>query len=296
VLVWLAVVLVVAAIGWWNWSRRTAATDVRSRGSSSRLNRTDVPARTGVSPRVTVTLRVNFERRVEVTPATPLFFDVTLTTTSDEAVSIGDAGRAWASRLRLVRAGSSEPLPWTASLIDAPTLVTASAPTGQNLSVTVQGGAAATLRSGRTARATWAVSPQAVTLSTAGTYRIEAQLDVPTGGTPLVSQPVTVVVVSGDPRAANDVRDHARLKLTTLYDLATKLPEDARRAAEALVASDPRSADAQMVLGDALAALGREGEAMTAYRQALSLSPATYEPPGVIYERIARLSKRGGGK
>ena len=47
-----------------------------------------------------------------------------------------------------------------------------------------------------------------------------------------------------------------------------------------------------MLLGDAVAALGHPRAALTIYRAALKVSPRSYEPPAMIYDRIARVSAR----
>ena len=286
---WLVAVVVVLAAGWGMWSRRGLSLLSPPAPSSGGADRDHV----ATAP-VTVTLRVNSSRHADVLPGTPLILDVVLTTMSGADVAIGEAGRPWSSRVRFVRDGSDPVLPWMPNPLAAPTVLTMSAPAGQDVPLTLQAGAAVTLHRKQTARATWAVAPEAVTAVSAGTYQIRTALDLPARGGRIESQPVTVVVLPSDTDNASGERDYARLKLATLFDLAAKRPEDAERAAEALVAGHPRSVDAYLVLGDALAALGRESDAMVAYRRALSLAPPAYEPPAAIYERMAQLSKRGG--
>lgn len=85
--------------------------------------------------------------------------------------------------------------------------------------------------------------------------------------------------------------ERQRLALAARYYLLAKRPEEARLAAWDLVALDPKDVGAAMLLGDALAALGRKSEALTAYRAALANSPRSYESPVLLYERIDSVSK-----
>ena len=286
---WLVAVVVVLAAGWGMWSRRGVSLLSPRALSPAGADRDHL-----ATAHVTVTLRVNFFPHADVLPGTPLILDVVLSTTSDADVAIGDSSRPWPSRLHFVRVGSSDPLPWLPNPLTAPIVSTISAPAGPDLPLTMQAGATATLRRKQTARASWAVAPEAVTVVLAGTYQIRTELDLPARGGRIESQPVTVVVLPSDKDDASGERGYVRLKLAALFDLAARRPEDAERAAEALVAGHPGSVDACLVLGDALAALGRESDAMVAYRRALSLARPAYEPPAAIYERMAQLSKRGG--
>ena len=125
-----------------------------------------------------------------------------------------------------------------------------------------------------------------------GTYEIRAVLEQPSRlpwmrSRTLTSAPVIVVVLPA-PRPRSE---RERLALTARYYLLAKRPEEARQAAWDLVGLDLQDVGAAMLLGDALAALDRKGEALTAYRAALANSPRSYESPLLLYERIDSMSK-----
>ena len=244
------------------------------------------------APGATLSLRVNFARRAEIVTETPLIFDVTLSATGDAPFRIGDVDKSWGSRLHFMRADATATtaLPWTPLLNTSPMQLALWAPSETGRAMATPAASPGQLRRGDLVRGTWTVAPEAVTAAMAGTYRVTASLDLPAGVSPshVESAPVTVIVVPRGPEASTGPREYARLKLSILYGLAANRFDDAERAARALVTDNPKSADAKAMLGDVLAAQGRVSEAMETYRRALVDAPNSYEPPGAIYERMAR--------
>ena len=289
--VWLAVAVTAVAIGWWAWSRGGLSHFGAVRPSSSTVGR-DSDGTAVAARGATLSLRVNFARRAEVLTETPLIFDVTLSAKGDTPLRIGDVDKSWGSRLHFMRADATgtTALPWTPLLNTSPMQLALWAPSETGRAMATPVASPGQLRRGDIVRGTWTVAPEAVTVSTAGTYRVTASLDLPAGVSPahVESAPVTVIVVPRGPEAPRGPREYARLKLSILYDLVTNHFDDAERAARELVADNPKSPDARAMLGDVLAAQGRLREAMETYRRALADAPASYEPPGAIYERMAR--------
>jgi hypothetical protein len=253
----------------------------------------------GHAQHAAISLRVNSARRIEIIAGTPLIFDVSLTSrTAGSSISIGGGDRPWATLVRLVRAGSRESIPWPALALGTPLTVQIETARGVAPDIRVVRSDIARIEPGRTNQVALAAAPEATTSVQPGAYEIQAEIEQ--GYWPpwrwhgrLTSTSVTVVVRAAGPRGPEEMLERARLALSARYYLAAKRPADAHRAALELVGHDPKSPGAAMLLGDALAALGKNRDAIDVYRVALANSPGAYEPPELLYQRIERLSRMG---
>jgi hypothetical protein len=247
----------------------------------------------GLDQPAIISVVVNFDMRADVASGTPLFFEISLIGRRDrQAIRVGTANRPWHSLVHLVRAGSDEPLSWPVVRIGQPVTTYTQRAEGKP-KPRVERSGEVSLEPDRTSRLLLAVAPEFMAQVAQGRYDLEAVLERELwppwrrhGG--VRSMPVTIVI-SAD---RTERRERERLALSAQYYLAVKRAEDALRAASDLVRRDPKNVAAAMLLGDALDALGRPAEALAAYRSALANSRRTYEPPVLVDDRIASVSRR----
>jgi hypothetical protein len=279
----LAVVFVLAGLGWWVW---------RSWFAHSK-------------PVLVLTLRVDRASEVAVLEGTPLFFTVFLAGSKDSSrFSIGSADHPWHERLQLELVNNEELLPLTWSVLGEPRSLYPRFDANGNL-VTIEmyrGGEAVfdKLRHGYTAE--FGMAPEEVAKIPVGHHVFRAVI-VTDSRLPwrrserFVSNPVTVAVgKQADQTPVTEDLAWSRLVQTATFDLRAKKFEDARRVALQLIQQRPKDIDNHILLGDALNGLGRDQEALKSYKLALFLigidEKQHREPPTYVYMRIEEVQRR----
>jgi hypothetical protein len=243
---------------------------------------------------VGLTLLVNHGTRAEVTPGTPLFFEISLTSgPSSGDVAIGSRWRPWHRLVRLEASGAG--MPWALTMAGTPRSLSVVRTADARPEITIQADSSpvAHLDAGRHVYTlTQVASPEATAAVRPGAYRVRGVLETPPWMLwgwrgRKVSSPVTIVV--RDAAKAGDKRDaleKQRLQRTADFYLGTERFADAENAARQLIAQVPDQANAHVLLGDALIALKRRDEALAAYRRAILLIPPSYEEPTLLMDRI----------
>jgi hypothetical protein len=240
-----------------------------------------------------LTLLVNRGTRAEVTPATPLFFEVSITSArSSDAFPLGSRWRPWHRLVRLEASGAE--MPWTLTVAGSPRSlsVVGSADARPEIVVEIEPSPVAHLEAGRQVyTVTHVASPEAMAAVRPGAYRVRAVIETPSWMLwgwrgRQVSQPVTVVVRDAKAAGTRDALEKQRLQRTADYYLGTERFAEAEKAARQLLAHEPDQAHAHVLLGDALVALKRRDEALAAYRRAMMLIPPSYEKPTMLMDQI----------
>jgi len=248
------------------------------------------------APRAELALRVGSGARLDIIPGTPIQFDVYLTTgKGTPSMSVGRLGRPWFSLVRLVDAGSRRPLPWATVLLETPktTSVTIADHGGPHFSETTTD--VAVVDHDHVHHMSVGTSPETMSAASPGSYEVQAILESdvwsPWGWHGrLESAPVTVTVRK--PEGSEARLENRRLAASARFYLQSRRADDATRLAEQLVDRQPKNGGAWMLLGDALDAGGKPGDALGAYRRALAVAPRRYEPPTPLYERIDAVMRR----
>jgi hypothetical protein len=254
-----------------------------------------IGSRAGHHARPGLTVLVNYRPRVDVVPGTPLVFQLSIgSSASSASLRVGSRLRPWHTLLRLEGIDSrGRTLSWPSARAGSPRSIQVirgpdGKPKFREFDISV-----ARLEAGRHVHtAILAAGPDETAAVAPGTYRFRAVIETPPWMLwgwrgRQVSQPVTVVV--RDPSEAGSKRDaleKQRLQRTADFYLGTERFEEAEKAARQLVAREPDQAHAHVLLGDALIALNRRDEALTAYRRAIALIPASYEEPTMLMNRI----------
>lgn len=240
-----------------------------------------------------LTVSVNGADAVDVTPGTPLIFELTLRGERRGRVSVGSSFRPWHEMMRL-EDGDGRPLPWPVSQHGEPKAVAVSIDGGDPRISTVVDAVADLEWQRSTYTVTLAAAPDH-TQSLSGTTRVLAVLDAPwwtwSGWSGRVTSRPVAVNVPPDAADRGELR-LARLALSAEFFLGRQEFEKARAAGEELTRLIPDRAGAHVLHGDALAGLERRDEALTAYRRALDVGPRSYEEPALLLDRMARVSSR----
>ncbi|HUE89217.1 MAG TPA: tetratricopeptide repeat protein [Vicinamibacterales bacterium] len=244
-----------------------------------------------------LTLLVNHRPHLEVTPGTPLYFEVSITSSrSAGSITIGSRWRPWHRLVRL-EASALTGMPWALTSAGPPRAmsITRSGDERPEVVVTPDPPAVAHLEAGRQVyTVTQVASPEAMANVRPGAYRIRAVLETPSWMLwgwrgRKVSQPVTIVVrdasQAGGTRAALETQ---RLGRVADFYIATERFADAEKTARQLLALEPDQANAHVLLGDALLGLKRREEALATYRRAMVLLRPSYEEPSLLMDRIQR--------
>jgi hypothetical protein len=237
-----------------------------------------------------LTLLVNLRPHVEMTPGTPVVFEVSLGSgVSSPSVEVGSRWRPWHALVRLEETGGSGGS-WPLTRM-RPRSVHLIRGTDGRLSVMENTLAVAQLEAGRHVHTvTFGAGPDETAGIKPGTYRFRAILETPFwmfwGWRGRVESTATVVVVDpsrGDKAPALESQRLARA--ADFYVNAGRFA-DAHRVATALTVRMPKDSRSYVLLGDAAAGLDRREEALAAYYRAVALLPRSYEQPTLIYERI----------
>ena len=292
----LAAFTVVAAAAWSLWPNEP-------RGAAEAL----APASTDAAPQGRVApaiklpagaleLQVNSAATARVTAGSSVIFTVSLTgSPASPPLRLGGAGRPWSGSLRFEIGDPAQPLPWRLATLGDPVTVRLDAGTPASSPA----GAAATgevvVDESSIHQIELGVSPDEAARIAAGTYSIRVALSLPdnTGGE-LVSNRVELVVEPPGSTAASVAGvEKLRLEAAARFHLSAGQWEDARGVALQLVQRDAPDTLAYRLLGDALAGLGRDDEAIAAYREALGRFPETSpEAPEYLIARIAQVEER----
>ena len=245
-----------------------------------------------------VTLLVNLERKLVITPGTPLVIEVSLSSApSAPALSIGGWWRPWHEYVHLEDPTTAQAAPWPLQFVSATSSALESVADGSRvISAT---GRIAHLEGGRQVHTVTLVAPPAAMAQTPpGLYRLRAVVQIPPwhfGGWRgrAVSTPVTIVVrARDDGKEGMQTLEKQRLTYAAKYHLSVGQPTEARRVAEELLALGTNDAATLILLGDTFAAENQPNRALVEYRRALALLPRSYEEPTLLLERIARASER----
>ncbi len=204
-----------------------------------------------------------------------------------KAVQLGADNGAWEEFVRFVRRlpdGKEERLPWKLERIGPP----AEKKLLLDAETTVQ------LDFGLTPETAAAIEP--------GDYEVVGILEIPAdANTPAEqwkgrceTEPLQLRILSQHPPSS--AADKLRSELDFVnYFLATNQSGLAVQHAETALASSPDDIDAQIALGDSRRAQNDLKGALAAYRTAMKefqgQSPAPYEPPSLLVEKISKLGK-----
>jgi len=204
-----------------------------------------------------------------------------------KTVQLGSESGGWEQFVRFVQrlpGGKEEPLPWKLDPIGA----SSEKKLVLDAETTVQ------LDFGLTPEAAAAIAP--------GDYEIVGILEVPASASVSAEQwkgrsetdPVTLKVLPQQPPPS--AADRLRSELDAVkYFLVTNQSALALQHAKAALAAGPTDIDAQIALGDSKAAQNDPQGGLAAYQAALqefqSQSPAPYEPPSLLFEKISKLRK-----
>jgi len=247
--------------------------------------------------RPVLTLRVNRGEASTIQAGTPLIFEAFLTaTTAGRAVSVGSAARPWHGMIRL-ESIDGRALPWAVVDVGAPRSTIYAREKDGRPSPRVTRDSVATL-SGLTSVhvVTRGVPPEVSERTPPRVYQVRAVLSPPwwmfwRWHHDVRSAPVTVTVTAP---AADGEGMRLRLRETAAFDLAARRYAEARRAVDALLQADPRSADAYAIRGEALEREGNAAAAVEAYRQAMALQPPSGEEPLYLERRLEAAMRAAG--
>ena len=271
ILILLVSVVALSAIGWF-------------------MGRGAVPAE---SRRLGLTLLVNQQPHVEMSPGTPLIFELSLgSSSSAPAFDVGSRWRPWYTLARIENVDASVFPSAMTSAGHRSVHFVRQADGRQDVSVDQT--AIARLEAGRHVHTlTLAAAPEETSRISPGTYHVRAVLETPfwlrwgwRGRA--VSLPVTIVVRAQGPGVASDLEVQRTARTADYYIRFSRFAE-AHAAAAELVTLTPRDATAHIILGDALAGLNRRPEALESYQRAIVLLPRSIEEPTLLTRRISSL-------
>jgi hypothetical protein len=261
--------------------------------AAAQSNRPDSAAAKAREP-VDLVLQIENGDSVSVQVGTPAVLTVTVSAVAGSSpISLGAPGRPWPGDLRFELADRGADLPWTLRRIDPPrtwTIKGATAPAPAQAEIAVLD--AATVH-----QIEFAIPPDEALRLTPGTYLLRATLPI-TGIGNVTSNAVTLTATAAD--ATAPAVPQARLEAMAGYYLKVRDWENAYRHALQLVERETADVRAYTLLGDACTGLGRDEEALAAYREAVAAVPQdSPEAPDYLLARIRevedRLSAKGGG-
>jgi hypothetical protein len=243
------------------------------------------------SPRVGLTLVVNRQRLVEITPGTPIVFELSIGSSNEApAFELGSRWRPWHA---LARLESLEGGGLHANAVSAGhrSLHLESHADGKS-ELRMVAGSVARLEAGRYVHTIiWTAAPENTSALAPGEYRVRGVLETPGwmvwGWRGRVVSPSVLITVRSAVGASE--LEARRLARSVEYFIGLERFSDAHAMASALVKLRPRDADSHILLGDALAGLNRRPEAFDAYLAAVSLLPHSSEDPMVLYRRMEAL-------
>lgn len=250
-----------------------------------------------------LTVLVNHRPRIEILPGTPLVFQLSLgSSASSESFRVGSRLRPWHTLLRLEgtdRSGGR--LSWPMSRVGSPRSIHVIREPNGRPRMNEEASSVARLEAGRRVHTViLAAGPDATAAIAPGTYRFRAVLETPywlfwgwSGRA--VSSAITIVV--RDPAQAGTKAEEletTRLALTVAFYLNEGRSADAHRVATSLTSLRPKDSRSYVLLGDALAGMRRQQDALRAYRTAMALLPPLHEEPTLLLDRISQLVDGAG--
>jgi hypothetical protein len=242
-------------------------------------------------------LQVNLRNNLEVSPGTPLTFDVVLS--AGRAVprtSVGGRWRSWSDLVRLELSDGTT-IPWTLERVAVRTADVIKAD-GQVLVEEAEARIALIEGSRYLHVMTLSVGPDATTNVGGRTFHVRAVLETPwwmfTGWRGrAASRAVTITVRPVDTSdSLGRTREEERISRSASYYLRKNQFAEARTFAQQLVDRRPDVADNHVILADALAALDQPVASLAAYQNALRLLSPSYEEPVLLRRRIADVERR----
>jgi hypothetical protein len=246
-------------------------------------------------PRLGLSLLVNGQSHVEITPGTPLVFELSLGSNAFvPAFDVGSRWRPW-STLGRVEHEETRSMPWALTKVGERSVHVTRRPDGRR-SVTMDWGAVARFEDGRQVyTAVWTLAPEDSSRIGPGTFRLRGIVETPFwlmwGWTGRAASPLVTIVVRG-PEQSTSIADTAQRKAAIAdYYLGLGRFAEACAAAIELVGMQPLEATAHIRLGDALAGLNRKSEALDSYQLAISLLPPSSQEPTLIHRRIDTVRK-----
>lgn len=247
-----------------------------------------------------LTLLVNLRPDVEMTPGTPVMFELSLgSSPSSSSFEIGSRWRSWDALVRLEEAGSGNGPSWPLTRVGASRSVHVVRDPDGRPSVTEDTSAVAHLEAGQHVHTvTFAAGPDETAGIKPGAYQFRAVLETPSWMLwgwrgRAVSGAVTILVL--DPPRAGEKRqalESQRLARAADFYVNAGRFADAHRLATELTSLMPNDSRSYTLLGDAAAGLDRRQEALDSYRRALALRRPSYEEPTWLYARIERVLGR----
>ena len=245
-----------------------------------------------------VTVLVNLQRTLVITPGTPLQMEVALSTApSAAALTIGGWWRPWHEYVHMEDAATGEAAPWPLQFVSATSSVVERGADGSRVVETT--GRTAYLEGGRQVHtAIFVAAPATTAQILPGVYRLRATMQIPRwhfGGWRgrAVSALVTITVRARDDHNEGlEGLEKQRLTYAAKYHLSVGQPAEARRLAQELLALRSDDPATLILLGDTFAAENQRDRALEEYRRALTLLPRSNEEPTLLLDRIARASAR----
>jgi hypothetical protein len=244
-----------------------------------------------------VTLRVNRSPAADVAAGAPVTFELFLTGThAGREIAIGSWLMPWHCLVHFEEADTGRSLRWDLERLGAPR--------STQYSRRSDGGVTASSVSSRTARvrglsvvhaAAWAVAPEDSLDITPGKFLVRAVVETPwwwpasfgwRGRS--ASAAVQVTVRAAQPGAW----DERQAQNASEFYLSARRFQDAERVALEWTRRSAKSANAFAAFAQSLEGLGRDAEALTAYRTALQLVPKSPEEPRYLLDRLSALMRR----
>jgi hypothetical protein len=244
-----------------------------------------------------VTLRVNRSPAADVAAGTPVTFELFLTGThAGREIAIGSWLMPWHRLVHFQVMETGRSLPWDLERLGVPR--------STRYSRRSDGGVTASSESSRSARvqgltvvhaAAWAVAPEDSLDITPGTYLVRAIVETPWWWPAsfgwrgrAASAPVQVTVRAAQPGAW----DERQAQDATEFYLSARRFPDAERVALEWTRRSAKNANAFAAFAQSLEGLGRDAEALAAYRTALQLVPKSPEEPRYLLDRLSALMRR----
>lgn len=247
-----------------------------------------------------LTLLVNMRAHIEMTPGTPLVFELSLGSSPlSPRFDVGSRWRPWHALVRIEDAVGGGSVTWPMMRVGPPRSIRMFLDTASGASVTESTSAVAHLDAGRYVHTvTLAAGPDETAEIEPGTHRLRAVLETPFwmiwGWRGRVESGVATIVVVDPSRGGEKSQELESQRLARSADFYVNAGRfaDAHRLATTLTSLSPNESRSFILLGDAAAGLDRRQEALDAYQQALALRRPSYEEPTVLYERIESVLRR----
>jgi hypothetical protein len=153
------------------------------------------------------------------------------------------------------------------------------APTTPTVTITIRGPADISPHPAPDAPGVWLITPENSTAMPAGKYVVSV-------GTALAD-----IVLADEPPTLSPAQQEAKQIARASYALALGDLPGAERLARDWAAASPASPAAQTTLGDVLAESGKPTEALSAYTEAINLTPPGTRPPADLLARASALHR-----